>query len=151
MSQEVITPSMPETTPTKTKASKRIVVLVVTALALLTGAGYATLQHRSSNQTETVSTATRKIATNVSVNSEGFSPATLTIKRGQSVIWENTDDQPHQIASDPYPQADGLPGLTADGPILTNETYAFTFDKVGTFTYYDHLNPEKFHGTIVVK
>jgi plastocyanin len=85
------------------------------------------------------------------ITADGFEPSTVTIKKGQAVSWVNRDSEPHQVATDPYPQENGLVGFTAPAPSTTDDSYVFIFDKAGQFTYHDHLNPEKYQGTIIVK
>jgi plastocyanin len=79
-----------------------------------------------------------------------FSPTTLKIAKGDIVVWTNKDNSPHQVASDPYPSNDTIPGLLSDS-LAAGESFSFTFDKTGTFTYHDNLNPLKLKGTIVVE
>lgn len=86
----------------------------------------------------------------VSITEEGFSPATIQITKGSAVRWTNTDSSPHQIASDPHPTNTSLPGLYSD-PLAEGDSYSYTFEKSGTYTYHDHLNPLKFKGTVIVK
>lgn len=87
----------------------------------------------------------------VTITSTGFVPAVINIKPGQQVIWINQDKVLHQVAADPHPTHTSLPGFDSAEPSKTKETYAFTFEKSGTFTYHDHLNPLKFKGTVIVK
>ena len=73
-----------------------------------------------------------------------FSPANLTVAAGTMVTWTNTDDEPHTIAS-----------ATADKPFMsagldTNDSFAVTFDKPGTYTYFCSIHPQM-TGTITVK
>lgn|ERR1019366_3601036 len=83
---------------------------------------------------------------NVTVNGFSFSPATLTIETGDTVIWENADDIfPHTTTSD----------LSLFDPnywngLLVNQgdTFSFTFNSAGTFTYHDQLDSGT--GTITV-
>lgn len=81
----------------------------------------------------------------------GFSPATIKIKKGQSVKWVNNSGALHQIASDPHPAHDTLPGLFAPDPINSGDSYTFTFDQAGTYTYHDHLRPFDLKGTVIVE
>ena len=73
----------------------------------------------------------------VSITQNGFSPQTIQIKKGQSVIFTNTDTSPHQVASDPHPTHTNLPGFDSQEALLTNESYVFIFEKTGTFAYHD--------------
>lgn len=87
---------------------------------------------------------------NIEITDSGFVPATIEITKGDSVTWTNLDKKSHQIASDPYPTNTLLPDLVSE-PLFTNDSFTFTFDQVGTFTYHDNLNPLKLRGTVIVK
>jgi plastocyanin len=86
----------------------------------------------------------------VEISKDGFVPATISVKKGQVVVWTNNDQKPHQVATDPYPSNDTVAGLLSD-PLTTGDSFSFTFDQTGTFTYHDNLNPLKLKGTIVVE
>ncbi len=86
----------------------------------------------------------------VRISATGFMPATIEVQKGMTVTWTNLDKKSHQVASNPHPTHTLLPELVSD-PLLTNDTFTFTFNKTGTFTYHDHLNPLKFQGTVIVK
>jgi plastocyanin len=81
----------------------------------------------------------------VTVNGSSFSPATLTVEPGDTVVWENLEDFPHTTTSDlslfDPNYWDGL--LVGQG-----DTFAHTFNNVGTFTYHDELDSGT--GTITV-
>jgi plastocyanin len=79
--------------------------------------------------------------TTITIGEEGFDPATLEITAGTTVTWMNVDDAPHSITSH-----DDLFGSTG---LVTDESFSFTFDTAGTFTYYDSYRMD-FQGTIVV-
>jgi plastocyanin len=87
----------------------------------------------------------------VQITNNGFSPETISIKKGSSVNFENTDNLPHWIASDPHPTHSNLPELDSRQALLEGETYIFTFQETGVFTYHDHLNPFDFNGTVIVE
>lgn len=87
----------------------------------------------------------------VIINEDDFSPATLTIHPGTTVIWQNEDQNTHYVESDPYPSATDLPGLNSNVGISHNDTYQYTFNQKGSFGYHDRLNPTEYHGTIVVQ
>lgn len=88
----------------------------------------------------------------------GFSPNTLTIKKGGKVIFKNEGSSPMRPASGIhpthrlYPTTGGCIGSTFDacGAISPNQSWSFIFDIPGTWKYHDHLNPSK-TGTIIVE
>jgi plastocyanin len=79
-----------------------------------------------------------------------FSPATITIKRGDAVRWTNVSGGPHNVTFWPDslpagaqgPLAANMPGQTTPlaGPLLLtpNQTYTISFANVpaGTYKYY---------------
>ena len=63
-----------------------------------------------------------------------FSPASLTITPGTTVIWKNMSSAPHTITSDD--------GQTFDsGTIAPGGTYKFKFTSPGTFSYHCNYHP----------
>ncbi len=90
--------------------------------------------------------------TTVTVTSEGFSPATVTIKVGDTVQWKNESDATVYVAPDTHPSHTKYAGTWDDdgtGRIGSGETYSFTFPKAGTYTYHDHLRSVRTGAVIV--
>ncbi|MCL4366879.1 cupredoxin domain-containing protein [Patescibacteria group bacterium] len=85
----------------------------------------------------------------VILDSSGFSPATLTIKAGFTVIWKNNSGQSATVNSDPHPIHTDYPPLNL-GTFPNGGTLQLTFDKPGTYGYHNHLNPNE-KGTIIVQ
>lgn len=86
-------------------------------------------------------TSLRAEEVEVRIANFAFEPATLTVKAGTKVTWENYDDSPHSIVS---PRA-GFRSRALD----TEDTAAFTFATPGTFDYICGLHPQM-KGTISV-
>lgn len=80
----------------------------------------------------------------------GFSPTVLHVKVGTTVMFKNMSNEGLWVASNPHPVHTGLPGLDARKSYGNGEVYMFTFTKIGTFGYHNHLHPEMM-GTIVVE
>lgn len=76
-----------------------------------------------------------------------FSPKTLTIEAGDTVVWENDTDAPHTVSSDN--------GVFESGNMNEDQKFSFTFTKPGTYPYYCkyHGGPggQGMAGTVVVK
>jgi len=72
-----------------------------------------------------------------------FMPKTLTVPVGAKVTWINRDEEPHTVVS-----ANGqfAPSKALD----TDDRYATTFSKPGTYTYYCTVHPFM-TGTVIVK
>lgn len=85
----------------------------------------------------------------VEMGSGGFSPATLTVGRGETVTFRNTGDRESWPASDVHPTHEEYPGFDAGAAVLPGESWTFRFDRSGSWTFHDHLSPEV-KGTIIV-
>lgn len=86
----------------------------------------------------------------VLMTKSGFVPASLTIAKGQAVIWVNKDTVPHSISSFPKTAINSLQGLDS-GDLGPGDSFTFTFEKVGTFSYAEGSTFAKFKGQITVK
>jgi plastocyanin len=120
-----------------------LLILVIVALSA------ATINQKNSNNS--VASIAPLPSAQVNIQSNNFSPKTISVKVGQAVTWINNDASPHQIASDPYPTDNTLSALNSKSDLYTNDKYSYVFDKPGTYTYHDELNPFVFDGTIIVK
>src|SRR5207249_317344 len=69
-------------------------------------------------------------------------PATTTMTQGDTVTWVNKDTANHQVLADK--------GQFVSPILSKNQTFSFTFNAAGTYTYKDELHP-KLTGKIVVK
>lgn len=79
--------------------------------------------------------------TAVSIQGFAFSPATLTVPRGTTVVWTNADNAPHTATSENGP---------FDSPVLNQGgTFSFTFNSSGMFQYHCDIHPSM-RGTVVV-
>jgi plastocyanin len=145
-------PIDPQAVPPKKKPVILIVGIVIAA-AIVLGAVYWVMRDNEADQTSNPSATTTEQATTASVviNKDGFLPATIKVKKGTTVTWTNQDASPHRVASDPHPTHEGLPGLDSGEPLAKGDTYSFTFEKTGTFTYHDHLNPMTLQATVVIE
>ncbi len=78
------------------------------------------------------------------IDNFSFSPAQLTVAVGTRVTWTNRDDIPHTVTDA------GTPRRMKSPPLDTGESFAFTFDKPGTYSYFCSLHPHM-QGTVVVE
>lgn len=79
----------------------------------------------------------------------GFSLATTTIKLGQTVVFKNQSFVAMWPASGPHPTHTLYPEFDAKTSIAPSGTYSFTFMKVGTWPFHNHLNPTHFARVVV--
>ena len=104
-------------------------VVITVFLSLLAGAA------------ESKDSGVRKIE----IKGRKYTPAKLTIKAGQSVIWSNRDDQDHQIIVT-------LDGKTVDESenLGRGDTFRFKFEKAGKYRFHCKLHPRE-KGEIIVE
>ncbi len=69
----------------------------------------------------------------VTIDNFTFTPAELKVKVGDTVTWTNHDDIPHSIVLNSL----AVRSKTMD----TDGTFAYKFDKAGTFFYVCGLHP----------
>ncbi|MDQ3065387.1 MAG: cupredoxin domain-containing protein [bacterium] len=148
---QVIPQQQPVSQP-KSKGRAKKATLLIGATLLVLGAASVYVIRNNKNDSESLVTSSEATdIAEVGISEEGFSPATITVKKGQSVKWTNQGSAVHQVASDPHPVHDALPGLFAPTPLESEDTYTYTFEETGTFTYHDHLSPFKLKGNVIVE
>lgn len=131
--------------------------LLLSLLLILVLAAIAWLYIQKTDSKKPVvpkSTSTQQAAAvegaTISIISSGVSPANVSVKKGQIVVWKNDDKVAHQIAADPYPTNTSLPELGRGEVLQPGDTFSFIYEKSGTFTYHDNLNPYTIKGVVVV-
>ena len=86
-------------------------------------------------------TSAATVTKTVQIKRTGFSPASLTIKAGDTVRWINSDTRNHQVVSN---------NGTFVSPILgPGRAFSYQCQAAGTYHYHDGLNPA-LKGTVVV-
>lgn len=93
-------------------------------------------------QAATQSAAPAGNVVEVKVDNFSFSPQTITIKPGTTVVWTNRDDIPHTVVSDDK--------VFKSKVLDTDEKFSFTFDKAGAFPYFCSVHP-KMTGKVIVQ
>jgi len=133
----------------KANSLKTIVLgLFLAAILLILGIWLFNKNHQTS--TSSVDNKVANVA-QVSIESTGFIPQTISVKAGTQVTWTNNDQVAHQVAADPYPKDDSIPDFDSTEVLQPNDTTSFSFDSPGTYHLHDELNPQTFNATVVVK
>ena len=80
-----------------------------------------------------------------------FNPATISIHVGQAVVWRNNDSAPHTTTSGSCSgnTCTPMPGWDS-GTLNPGQSFSFTFNTAGTFTYYCRIHGAMMQGTIRV-
>lgn len=85
----------------------------------------------------------------VTLTQSGFDPQTLTVKVGTKVTWTNKSGATATVNSAVHPIHALFPFLNL-GSFDDGSSVEVVFDKTGTYTYHNHLNPSQ-TGTVVVE
>ncbi|MBI3343008.1 hypothetical protein HY032_02535 [Candidatus Gottesmanbacteria bacterium] len=85
----------------------------------------------------------------VSYGAGGFVPKTVTVKKGTSVVWTNQSQGGMWVASAVHPTHQLLPGFDELKSVGAGGMYEYTFTKVGTWKYHNHVQASD-TGTVVV-
>ena len=106
---------------------------------------------------------TNVVETSVSYTDSGFSPATITVKKGTAILFSNKSGKDFWPASAIHPTHTAYPGSsvtkcgTADASkifdacvgIKSGSTWSFVFNEVGSWKHHNHLKSSHF-GTVIV-
>ncbi len=125
-------------------------LVLVAAVSLVAAACNNSTNNQAGSNSSNQSTQAQSGAAEVDMTANGFSPSSITVKQGTVVTFKNTDTQPHWPASNPHPTHTDLPGFDALQQVQPGQTYSFTFNKIGTWGYHDHINPSEFRGSVTV-
>ena len=154
MDQEVENQGLTSTLPQSPKPkSFKVPLLVGLALLVLILIGFVYQKYQTPNlpPSPQASKATPAFEAQVAITKDGFVPESILVKKGTQIIWQNQDENPHQVSSDPHPTHTNLAGFDSLKPLASGDSFSFIFEKSGTFTYHDHLNPLKLQGTVIVE
>lgn len=94
-------------------------------------------------------------------SSAGFSPKTVTVKKGDTVTFTATDGSAMWVASDVHPSHAEYDGTTRQehcaagaapsfDQCSAGTTYSFIFDKAGSFSFHNHVSSQN-TGVVVVQ
>lgn len=111
----------------------------------------------------------------IEITANGFSPNEITINKGDSITWVNKDSKPRWPASARHPThtmysgvdysapgsyagseaciSEGWPKTGAFDPcksLSSNESWTFTFEQAGSWSYHDHIVSGQY-GKVIVK
>jgi plastocyanin len=78
----------------------------------------------------------------VSIRKIKFTPASVAVKPGDTVVWANNDDRDHTVTADD--------GSFDSGKIGPGESFQFTFEEAGQFSYHCEFHP-RMKAVVVVK
>ena len=94
----------------------------------------------------TDSVATRVVVT---YTDTGFAPSPTAVAVGSTVTFVNESTKSMWVASAVHPTHSLLPGFDQLKSVGKGESYEYTFTKVGTWKYHNHVTPSD-TGSVVV-
>lgn len=112
------------------------ILIVLTACAAKT----TTTNTTTSNTSGSVNTSGTAQNSNVTIKNFAFSPATITVKAGTTVVWTNEDSATHTVNSATF----------NSGNLGTGQTFSQTFSTPGTFNYSCGIHPSM-KGVVIVQ
>lgn len=101
------------------------------------------------NNTTDIATTPTAGETVITYSNGGYSPSSVTVKSGDTVVIKNTSTRNMQFDSDPHPAHTINPELNVD-EVAPGQSQSFVVDTTGTFGYHNHLNSSQ-KGTIIVE
>ena len=78
----------------------------------------------------------------VSIAEVKFSPASITVKKGDTIVWANSDERDHTVTADD--------GSFDSGNLRTGKTFRRKFEKPGKYKYHCEYHP-RMKATVVVE
>lgn len=147
----------------------RNVIIGIVVLVVIAVGGYAYSKSSSPSarsaevstvQPTAVTPDTTTGAVTVTYTKDGFSPKAISVKVGTKVTFINQSSNRMWVASDVHPSHEGYSGTTrsqhcpdtagtAFDQCTAGDSYTFTFGKVGTWAYHNHVVDED-EGVVVV-
>lgn len=132
-------------------------VVIIGAVVIVAIAGIAVWMLNQNTNSPAANTTSPSSSSNnatatpatITYSSNGFSPATLTVKSGDTVTIKNTSSEALQFDSNPHPAHTDDTDLNV-GSVAAGQTKTFKVTKTGTFGYHNHLDPSD-TGHIVVE
>lgn len=79
----------------------------------------------------------------------GFVPNNVSVKKGTTVVWTNQSQGGMWVASAVHPTHQLLPGFDQLKSVGAGGTYEYSFTKVGTWKYHNHVQAAD-TGSVVV-
>lgn len=150
---------------------KNVIVIVIVIVIVVGGIWYFTSTKPSNYVAPTTPApetsqpaAEEQLARVIVAADSGFSPSSITIKKGETITFRNESSQLSWPASAIHPTHTVYPGSNiakcgttgAEGifdactGLAKGQAWSFKFDIPGTWKYHDHLNPSR-NGTIIVE
>jgi len=114
--------------------------IIVGVVLLVVASGVAYFVTRNGGVPQNGNGTTETAPNTVVIDNFAFSPATLTVDKGTTVVWVNNEFIPHDVASDQF----------TSEKLSRGEKFEYTYNESGTFAYICGIHPAM-KGTIIVR
>lgn len=120
-----------------------LIGIIVVVVAILVALGYhSATKQQPAAKAPTVDTNVAASQPIVRFDGTAFTPATYTMKSGSKIVFLNTSPTPLQLYSTPNPTHTDNPELNL-GEIAPGTSKTVVLTKVGTWSYFNGLNPSE--------
>lgn len=136
---------------------RSIIIPIIIFIMLISGGALVFMNRDKDNTDDTMDMSSMSAESGDSANTEtpadpntvlisdfAYNPETITIKKGTTITWTNQDDARHDVAP-----TGGAADFQASELLAKGESYTFTFNTAGTYTYQCSPHPYM-TGTVVV-
>lgn len=116
----------------------RFLIAGVVIATLMLVAGYAFLQSRDIQDADG---ALQEAPTELTIvlTDVGFEPREVAIRQGGTITFRNETGKPHWPASNLHPTHELYAEFDPLRPLAADEEWSFTFERIGTHNYHDHI------------
>ena len=129
---------------------KKIGIFPIIAVIFIAAGAFLYLSKANNSTTQETAEVTEEIPYgNVILSAQGFSPKTITIKKGETVTWINQSGKSGTVNSDPHPAHD-LNKFLNLGDFPNGSSVQAIFENAGTYQYHNNYSPQQ-TGIVVVK
>ena len=113
-----------------------VIIVAILAILVLFFIAYVNLIKSPNETDQKISPLTAQVENEktIEINNFAYSPSSINIKTGDSVMWTNNDQAAHTITSDSGTELNSQ-------TLSTSQTYSNTFTETGTYNYHCSLHP----------
>jgi len=108
-------------------------IAIVLTILSVTGCKKSMDNMYSTSTKNSTGTTTGPGKNEVWIQGMAFTPATITVTAGTTIVWTNKDGATHNVTS--------TTGLFGSGSMATNATFSFLFSTPGTYPYTCTIHP----------
>lgn len=141
---------------------KYLSLFLIAATVIVSGCASSTGASPEDGSSEMQPSNLSENTTVVTHTSSGFEPGTVTIEKGETVVWRSETGN-MQVASDQHPRHTEYSGTSraehcengdqnsaAFDQCSAGERFSFTFEKTGEWSYHNHVKSFQ-GGTVIVE